>query len=239
MIESLPYYIPITFILTTALTGWLLLQAMRKSDAESTRKKTIPAAIAFTGWLALQGMLAWKGVYSQNLDSLPPKIMLLGVLPCLLVILVLFVTTAGRKFMDDLPLTSLTYIHVVRIPVEIVLFWLYLQKAIPQLMTFEGRNFDILAGITALLVAYFGITKGKAGRHAILVWNIICLGLLLNIVLHAVFSAPFPFQQLAFDQPNRAILYFPFCWLPAFIVPVVLFAHLAAMRKLLRKKNNS
>jgi hypothetical protein len=68
-----------------------------------------------------------------------------------------------------------------------------------------------------------------------LVWNFICLGLLFNIVVHAVLSAPLPFQQLAFDQPNVAILYFPYVWLPAFIVPVVLLSHLVAIRKLIIK----
>jgi len=37
---------------------------------------------------------------------------------------------------------------------------------------------------------------------------------------------------LAFDQPNIAVLYFPFSWLPTYVVPVVLFCHLAALRKL-------
>jgi len=51
-------------------------------------------------------------------------------------------------------------------------------------------------------------------------------------------SAPSPIQKIAFEQPNIAILYFPFCWLPTFIVPIVLFSHLVAVRKLvLRTKS--
>jgi hypothetical protein len=37
----------------------------------------------------------------------------------------------------------------------------------------------------------------------------------------------------AFDQPNIAVLYFPFNWLPSCIVPLVLLSHLAAIRQLL------
>jgi hypothetical protein len=102
-------------------------------------------------------------------------------------------------------------------------------------MTFEGRNFDILAGITAPFVAYVGITKGKLNKSVLLIWNILCLGLLLNIVINALLSAPSPIQQFAFDQPNVAILNFPYSWLPTCIVPIVLFAHLAAIRQLTRK----
>jgi len=87
--------------------------------------------------------------------------MLFGILPTILTILFLFARQKGREFIDSLPLKNLTYLNVVRIPVEIVLFWLFLNQAVPELMTFEGRNFDIIAGITAPIVAYFGLTKSK------------------------------------------------------------------------------
>jgi hypothetical protein len=124
---------------------------------------------------------------------------------------------------------------VIRIPVELVLFWLFSYKTIPQLMTFEGRNFDILSGISALLVYYFGFIKKSLDKKFILAWNFICLALLANIVINAFLSAPFPFQKFAFDQPNIAILYFPFVWLPVLVVPLVLFSHLVAIRKLWKK----
>jgi len=104
-------------------------------------------------------------------------------------------------------------------------------------MTFEGRNFDILAGLSTPFIAYFGFTKKTIGRKFLLAWNIICLLLLLNIVVNAILSAPFVFQQFAFDQPNIAILYFPFVWLPGFIVPVVLFSHLVLIRRLSKSNN--
>jgi hypothetical protein len=115
---------------------------------------------------------------------------------------------------------------------------LYVSKAIPGLMTFEGRNFDFISGVTALIV-YFVCFKGShvTNKKLLLSWNILALGLLLNIVINAVLSAPSPFQQFAFDQPNIAILYFPFIWLPSFIVVTVLFTHLVSIRRLTKNKN--
>ena len=49
------------------------------------------------------------------------------------------------------------------------------------------------------------------------------LGLLANIVIIAVLSFPSPIQQFGFEQPNIGLAYFPFIWLPAIIVPIVLF----------------
>jgi hypothetical protein len=237
MLDNLPGYITLTFALTTVATLILFIWTIRNSADAATRKKSTLILIGLTIWLIIQAVLPLNDFYNSDTNSFPPKIARFGILPTLFTIILLFATSKGRQFIDSLPLKQLTYLHIVRIPVEIVLFWLFLSKAIPELMTFEGRNFDILAGITAPLIAYFGITKNKLSRDAILIWNFICLGLLINIVVNALLSTPSPIQKFAFDQPNIAILYFPFSWLPAFIVPIVLFSHLAAIRQLLKQRN--
>lgn len=188
----------------------LFVWAIRNSSAESTRKKALPVLMCAMVWLAIQAVVTMQGVYRNDTASFPPKIMLIGVFPVLLTIILMFATARGRQFIDSLPLKHLTYLNVVRIPVELVLFWLFFYKAVPVIMTFEGRNFDILAGITAPLIAYFGLTKKMLDRRIILFWNFICLGLLMNIVFHAIFSTQTPAQIFAFDQPNIAILHFPF-----------------------------
>lgn len=238
MIENLPIYITLTFGLTTVATFWLFIHAIKSSASQPTKKKSTAVSFGLAFWLALQALLSFENVYNTNTNSFPPKIMLMGILPGTLAIVLLFATFKGRQFIDSLPLKNLIYLNIIRIPVEIVLYWLFMNKAIPELMTFEGRNFDILAGITAPFIAYFGLTRQRIKRPIILVWNVISLGLLINIVVNALLSAPSPIQKFAFDQPSIAILNFPFSWLPTFIVPVVLLGHLTSIRQLLKQKNN-
>ena len=234
---DLPIYIPIIFILTTFLTLLLLYIAVLKSgkaDADFILWLSL-------GWLVVQGVATLLNFYNTNTTAFPPKFILL-VLPPVLFIAYLFFSERGKHIISRLSLYDLTMISIVRIPVEFCLFWLFLEKTIPKLMTFEGRNFDILAGITAPFVAYFIIrnlsshnpnSKIKNPRSILLAWNIVALLLLINIVVNAVLSAPFVFQKFGFEQPNIAILNFPFSWLPGFIVPVVLFSMLASIKKLL------
>lgn len=236
MIDNLPTHISLIFGLTAVATLLLFIWTVRNSTSELTRKKAIPIFIGLTIWLTIQAVLTLKNIYKSDTNNFPPKIILIGILPTMLTIVLLFATLRGRQFIDSLPIKHLTYLNIVRAPVEIILFWLFLNKAIPELMTFEGRNFDIIAGISAPIVAYFGLTKAKLSRKAILLWNIICLGLLINIVVNALFSAPSPIQKFAFNQPNIAILNFPFSWLPTFIVPIVLFGHLTSIRQLMNNK---
>ena len=150
-----------------------------------------------------------------------------------MVIISLFATTKGRQYLNNLDQKSLTILHIVRIPIELVLFWLFIHKTVPQLMTFEGRNLDILSGLTAPVIFYFAYIRKQLDRKLLLIWNFICLGLLINIILNGILSAPTPFQQFAFDQPNIAVLHYPFVWLPGCIVPLVLLSHLATIRQLL------
>lgn len=237
MIENLPTYISLIFALTTVATLMLFYLAVKKSALETTSKKATTILFCLTIWLTIQAVLALKNIYNSDTTSIPPKILLFGILPPIITIILLFATPKGRQFIDTLSLTNITYLNIVRIPVEVTLLWLFLNRAIPQLMTFEGRNFDIIAGITSPFIAYFGLTKGKLSRQLILVWNFICLSLLLNILINALFSAPSPLQKFAFDLPNIAILNFPFSWLPTFIVPIVLFGHLTSIRQLTKIKS--
>ena len=213
------------FLILTAASVAVFYRALRNS-------KTFLAIIL--AWILVQGAISLAGFYTLT-NSLPPRLTLL-VAPPLLFIALLFLTVRGRKFIDQLDLKWLTIIHFVRIPVELILFYLFLQKAIPELMTFEGRNLDIISGITAALALWVYSSNWKWKRGFLIGWNLVCLALLVNIVTIAILSAPFPFQQLAFHQPNIAVLHFPFIYLPGVIVPFVFFAHLVAIRRLVRKE---
>jgi hypothetical protein len=224
--ENLPSYISIVFILTAIASVFIFFRAASYSKL---------VMFIMSAWLLLQAFISKYGFYT-NTSSFPPHFML-ALLPPLMLIAALFILPGGRRFIDSLDIKTLTLLHTIRIPVELVLVWLFMQKTIPGIMTFEGRNFDILSGLTAPTVYYLIFVKKWAGYKFLLIWNVCCLALLLNIVITAVLSAPFPFQQLAFEQPNIAILYFPFAWLPSCVVPIVLFSHLAATRQLLINKN--
>ena len=222
--EQLPLYIPVVFIATSLLTWFFLYKSSRLSQR---------FMIIIAVWLALQAVVSLLNFYKDT-QAMPPRLGLAIGIPVLSII-GLFITQRGRTIIDSWDVKWLTWLHVVRVPVELTLYWLFLYKQIPQLMTFEGVNYDILSGITAPVMVLLCLGTPRIRRMPLLIWNFICLALLFNIVIRAILAAPTPFQQLAFDQPNVAVLYFPYIWLPAFIVPAVLLSHLIAIRRLIRK----
>jgi hypothetical protein len=226
MPEQVPLYLELFFIAITAATGWFFLQANKYFKVVS---------LVMICWLILQTVLAEKGFYAKS-TGMPPRL-IFAVLPPVLFIIACFILPAGRRYLDTLDPRMLTWLHIVRIPVEFCLYTLMVHHLVPQVMTFEGRNFDIISGITAPIIAYFGYTKKTLSRPILIAWNVICLLLVLHVVYYGIFSAPTAIQKYAFDRPNVAVLYFPFVWLPAFIVPLVILSHLVCMRELIKRKS--
>lgn len=225
MIPQLPLFITCLFGLTVLLTLALFLKATN----------FLRIIIIFLSiWIGIQSILGFSEFY-LIINSIPPRFILL-LLPPIVCILILLLTEKGKRFVDSIDIKYLTLLHIIRIPVEIILYWLFVFKKIPILMTFEGRNFDIISGLTAPIIFYYGFVNVKFGKKVIIAWNYICLLLLLNIVFNSVLSSPFPLQKFAFEQPNIAILYFPFNLLPSLIVPIVLFSHLVVIRRLSKSK---
>ncbi|GLU50567.1 hypothetical protein Dfri01_00280 [Dyadobacter frigoris] len=224
--ENLPIYVYLVFGLTVLVTVFLFYKATNYS-------KTFLIIIA--GWMIVQTAISLSGFYKIT-NTVPPRVGLL-LMPPLVMTIILFSTKKGRIFIDGLNLKTLTLFHIIRIPVELTLLWLFMHKLVPGLMTFEGRNFDILSGISAPVIYYFVFVKKTAGKSVLLMWNFICLGLLFNIVVNAILSVPGAFQQFAFEQPNFGILLFPFVFLPSLLVPMVLFSHLTAIRRILLGKD--
>jgi len=231
MLPEAPFELILLFFGITVVAIILLFAALKKV----CRTTALLVSAGMIAWCLLQSIFAYTGFY-RDYQCLPPNLLVAGVFPALLIIGIVLINPATSRSLLLIPLSRLTWIHSIRIPVEFGLFWLYTQKLVPQLMTFEGYNFDILAGISAPLVAYFGIYKKNISRRSLLIWNIISLLLLVNIICISIFSAPFPFQQLGSDQPNTAIFYFPFILLPTVIVPIVLFAHLVSIVNLCTNK---
>ncbi len=223
MIENLPQWTNLLFVLTSIMT--LLFFYLSNS------KPRVIIMILLV-WALVHCVLAYIGFY-HNTSAFPPRFGLV-LIPSLIFIIYGVLTKQRTWIYRSRKLSLSTALHIVRLPVELVLYQLFIYKMVPELMTFEGRNFDIIIGLTAPLMAYLYYKK-IIGEKLLLVWNIIGLLFILFIFINGMLSAELPFQIFAFDQPNVAVEYFPFVLLPALIVPMVIWTHMTDIF-LLRKK---
>jgi hypothetical protein len=102
-------------------------------------------------------------------------------------------------------------------------------------MTFSGRNFDIVSGIAAAILAV-ALMRGWRSKIVVLAWNVVGLGLLANIVAIAALSTPVPFRVFLNAPANTLPSTLPYVWLPTFLVQAALFGHILVFRALRRLK---
>jgi len=223
MIEELPIWVSALFIFATVATILLYYFA---------NGKAIKTASIIILWSILQSLIASTGFYKIT-ETIPPRFALLLIPSTLLIIYGLKSKSLSSILSQRDPYLT-TLIHTVRFPIELILFALFTHKLVPELMTYEGWNFDIVMGITAPFIVIM-LYKKLISEKILLAWNIIGLILILLIMIIGILSAELPFQQFGYDQPNIAVTFFPYILLPATIVPIVIYTHITEIIRLLRK----
>ena len=204
--------------------------------AESSLKKLLAYTIIGIGcWLSILAALAFLGFF-QNFDILPPRIAV-ALLPPVFITLVLLYSKSFYRILLHIPNSWLVYIQSFRIIMEMFLWLGFIAGFVPPQMTFEWLNFDIIVGITALMGGYTFFGRGRYRRFEAIIWNFFGIILLFNILFIALLSAPYPFQVFLNEPANTMVAFFPFIWIPGFIVPFALAMHLFSLKQLILNKN--
>jgi len=212
-------------ILVVAGVAW----AARRAGSDVQRAVRL-TGVALVGWLALTIAVAETGFF-EDFYSMPPH-MLLAIGPPLLGLLALAFSRRTETLLAALPRAWPVGAQAFRIAVEIVLWRLAVAGVAPEIMTFTGRNVDILVGLTAPVVAYACFVRRAWPERVAVWWNVAGIVILLNVVVHAQLSAPTPFRVFETDPPTTFIGTVPFIWLPAFLVPLAWALHGVSLRQL-------
>jgi hypothetical protein len=225
----------LAFILLPVAIAILLVRgsavAWSRTGQPAVATKASLRTAAFTLiWMGATLALADSGVF-RNWDATPPPFALLVAAILSLGVGIAFSPLGGR-LATGLPLWVLVGVQAFRLPLELSMHALVSRGIMPEQMSYSGRNFDIVTGGTAILVAGL-VAAGVAGRRLVLAWNMLGLVLLVNIVAVAILSTP-RFAVFGPDRLNTFVTYPPFVWLPAVLVLAALAGHLIIFRALRR-----
>jgi hypothetical protein len=118
-----------------------------------------------------------------------------------------------------------------RIVVEVMLHQAVQEGVAHPTMTWTGTNFDILPGISALLLCPFA---GRVKPRNLQIWNVAMAVVLIFTVVTAILSGPTPFRLIGGDPPNVFVARWPFVWLPGVLVTSAWLGHVVLFRRLRR-----
>lgn len=216
------------FVLLSAFVFGLTFKQLkisfaRAGMAHSGRQLRMRITAIMGIWLLLVAALSLNEVLVQA----HWVIFALVLLPILLTGIIIF-SPRTTVWLKNTPLTGLTYIQSLRVIVALLLWMMFLNNRLPVYLTFEGKNFDVLAGLTAPVMA---LTLSK-NKTAMVLWNVFSLAMLLNIFVLVLLSVSHVYRLLPPEPNANVLLKFPYILLPAFLIPFFILTHLLSLRKL-------
>lgn len=227
MYPDAPFILLVGFVgLPLAMLVGAVVAMNRTVGAGLHRSDAARLAILFLAALGVTAALALAGI-TQRFDAVPPPALpVAGGL--LLGTVALGLSRLGHR-LSLLPLGLLVGFQAFRIGVELLIHQAVVEGIAPPQLSWSGRNLDIITGILAIPV---GLLATRLPRAALWLFDLIGLGLLINVLAVAILSMPTPFQQ--FTPDNTWVGFFPFIWLPAGLVTFALLGHVVLTRRLLR-----
>ena len=129
----------------------------------------------------------------------------------------------------ELPLSFLVGFQGFRIVVEALIHLAVQEGVAHPTMTWFGTNWDITAGVSALMLAPFA---NRISSFILQIWNVSMALILVITVVTGVMAAPTPFRQIMGEPANTWVAHFPFVWLPTILVFCAWLGHIVLYRKL-------
>lgn len=218
--------------------AWLALffAVVAAATAGALGTKSRALALGLPVWLALTGAIGWSGL-AANFGRVPPPLPVLVLLSAGLAT-ACALGPVGKRLVAGAGIAWLVGFQAFRVAVEIFLDLGYRAGMVPVQMTFEGRNWDALSGLSAALLAGL-LARKKVPDRAVLAWNVLALLLLANIAAIAILSMPTALRRFQNEPANTFVAHFPYIWLPTFLVQAAWFGHLLVFRWLAQRKRGA
>lgn len=233
----------IGFFLLTVIFYYMLYREFRLALPKTTltpeqqKKFNRNFLIVVFGWFAFMYIWSRFGTFS-NFDLFPINAAPVILIPLITILFFSFSKTV-KEILPHIPQENIIKLQVFRFYVEVLLWALFASALLPVQMTFEGRNFDVITGASAVFlttrISGFMLLD-KLSKALLILWNVLGLGLLINIVVIAILSMPTPLRYFMNEPANTIVTEFPISLLPAFLVPLAYMLHILSLRKVFTKK---
>lgn len=220
---AIPVLLAVAFVWGVAAAG-----SRAGASRGAARKAACWSAAGAALWMGLTWSAAAAGLVSWQ--GQPPRFAFVILGTFALAGWISFGRVGARLAM--LPLWVLVAVQSFRLPLELAMHAMYERGIMPAVMSYSGRNFDIVTGIAAMAVAAL-VAAGRGGPRLVAAWNVLGLALLFNVIGVAILATP-PIRFFGDDQLNVWVTYAPFVWLPSVMVLAALAGHLIIFRALRR-----
>ncbi len=164
-----------------------------------------------------------------NRVFLPPMVLLHCTFPFAIFLFTVVINLKIYKdFLENIALENLVAVHIFRL-IGIFFLLLAFHDALPKLFAIVAGLGDILTSITCIFVAKSIKQQKTYAKTLALLWNTFGL---MDIMFTAVTAIVL--TKLSIDNGTMGVdtlARFPFCLIPAFAPPIIIFLHIAIFKK--------
>lgn len=229
--EEVPLFLSISFLIAFLFP---IIMVARLADKGQIKNGSKWVFAFYAVYLTVVAVASQNGFFDQSM--LPPKIVLTTTLPFAIFATIIFTTPACKKASTIIELPYLVKIHIFRL-IGSTFIILFLFNLLPKPFALFAGIGDVVTAISSLFVARAIAQKANYARRLTYVWNTFGLLDILGTSILAIV-----FTKISLDQNVQGVEFlaqFPFCFIPAFAPPTIIFLHLLVYRRLFDAKNGS
>ncbi|PQJ79445.1 hypothetical protein BTO18_09795 [Polaribacter porphyrae] len=181
----------------------------------------------YTIYLTIVVIASLNGFFDTVM--LPPKIVVTTTLPLAIFVTIIYNTKICKKATEILSLVDLVKIHIFRL-IGSTFIILLLFNLLPKPFALFAGIGDLVTAISSIFVVKAIKSNKSYARKLTYIWNTFGLvDILITSALAIIFT------KISIDNGVMGVEFlteFPFCFIPAFAPPTIIFLHLLVYRKL-------
>lgn len=226
--DQVPYLLSILFLIAFIFPLVMVARLAQKGKVKNAFALVLGFYIPY---LVLVSIASLNGFFDEVM--LPPKIVLTTTLPLAIFVSIIFMTGTCKRANDNLELADLVRVHLFRL-IGSTFIILYLYELLPAPFALFAGIGDLITAVTSIYVAKAIKNNKTYANRLALIWNTFgLLDILITSALAIIFT------KISIDTGQQGVEFlanFPFCFIPAFAPPTIIFLHLMVYRKLFSKK---
>jgi hypothetical protein len=214
-----------------SLVAFLMVIPILK-NGDQPKRLILNYIILLLLWLGYAIVISQSGLLKNF--TLPPRVPLLLVIPS--IVLIIFVTgrPSFKSVLMKTPIHLPVFLISFRVFVELLIYGAYRNGIFPKRVTFEGLNFDVLVGLSSLIIGML-LVKKMISLQALWIWNIISM-LVLTLTMFSFVSAYY-FTDWVTTTGHDELVSFPYLLLVSVLLPIAIFLHVFIVRQIVNVRH--
>lgn len=226
---EIPEWVAMVFLMTITIPFILICKLVWKVFRKHASRMPFLVVVGFfITYLLYVSLAARQGWFNQVF--FPPKVLLLSTFPyALLLFLLLPRLKAFHTWYQAVSLEDLIGLHIFRIVGSFFLILAY-YDALPKTFAYLAGTGDVLTALLSIWIVRLLRQKDPNAKSMAFAWNVFGT---VDILFTAIGANVL--TKLSIDTGSMGVdtlAFFPFCIIPAFAPPTILFLHWLIFKKI-------